>query len=35
MNRNGFNCLTFESKHGAVVTDETTARQIAEAWNAA
>ena len=33
MNRNGFNCLTFASKPGAVVTDEATAKQIAEAWN--
>lgn len=35
MNRNGVNCLTFESKPGAVVTDESNAVQIAEDWNKA
>lgn len=32
-NRNGFNCLTFAEKPGAVVTDEAHARQIADEWN--
>ena len=35
MNCNGVNCLTFESKPGAVVTDESNAVQIAEDWNKA
>ena len=33
MNRNGFNCLTFPDKPGAVVTDEDHAKQIAVEWN--
>ncbi len=33
MNRNGFNCLTFPDKPGAVVTDEKHAKQIADEWN--
>ena len=33
MNRNGFNCLTFSDKPGAVVTTEEWAKQIATEWN--
>jgi hypothetical protein len=33
MNKNGFNCLTFPDKPGAVVTDEAHAHQIANEWN--
>jgi len=33
MNRNGFNCLTFPDKPGAVVTTEDRAKQIADEWN--
>ena len=33
MNKNGFNCLTFPDKPGAVVTDEARAKQIADEWN--
>ena len=33
MNKNGFNCLTFPDKPGAVVTDEAHAKQIADEWN--
>ena len=33
MNRNGFNCLTFPDKPGAVVTNEERAKQIAAEWN--
>ena len=33
MNRNGFNCLTFSDKPGAVVTNEEHAKQIAAEWN--
>jgi hypothetical protein len=33
MNRNGFNCLTFPDKPGAVVTTEERAKQIAIEWN--
>ena len=33
MNANGFNCLTFPDKPGAVVTDEVRAKQIADDWN--
>ena len=33
MNRNGFNCLTFTDKPGAVVTSEARAKQIAAEWN--
>jgi hypothetical protein len=35
MNRNGFNCLTFPDKPGAVVTDYETAKRIADDWNGA
>jgi hypothetical protein len=34
MNVNGFNCLTFPDKPGAVITDEVHAKQIADEWNA-
>jgi hypothetical protein len=33
MNRNGFNCLTFPDKPGAVATSEANAKQIADEWN--
>ena len=33
MNATGFNCLTFKSKPGAVITDFETAQMIAEHWN--
>ena len=33
MNADGVNCLTFESRPGAVVTGEIEAKQIANAWN--
>lgn len=33
MNRNGFNCLTFPDKPGAVVASEEHAKQIADEWN--
>jgi len=33
MNRNGFNCLTFPDKPGAVVTSYEHAQKIAEEWN--
>ena len=33
MNRNGFNCLTFPEKPGAVVTDYESAKAIADEWN--
>ena len=33
MNKNGFNCLTFPDKPGAVVTSEEHAKQIAAKWN--
>jgi hypothetical protein len=33
MNKNGFNCLTFPDKPGAVVTTEERAKQIAVEWN--
>jgi hypothetical protein len=33
MNKNGFNCLTFAEKRGAVMTDEAHAHQIANEWN--
>lgn len=33
MNVNGFNCLTFPDKPGAVVTGEGHAKQIADEWN--
>ena len=33
MNKNGFNCLTFPDKPGAVVTSEEHAKQIATEWN--
>jgi hypothetical protein len=33
MNKNGFNCLTFPDKPGAVVTSESNAKQIADEWN--
>ena len=35
MNATGFNCLTFKSKPGAVITDFETAQMIAELWNKA
>lgn len=33
MNRNGFNCLTFPDKPGAVVTSEANAKKLAVEWN--
>lgn len=33
MNKNGFNCLTFPSKPGAVLTSYNNALRIAELWN--
>jgi hypothetical protein len=33
MNKNGFNCLTFPDKPGAVVTTEDRAKQLADEWN--
>jgi hypothetical protein len=33
INRNGFNCLTFPDKPGAVVTSETNAKRLAAEWN--
>jgi hypothetical protein len=33
MNRNGFNCLTFPDKPGAVVTSEANATRLAAEWN--
>ena len=33
MNRDGFNCLMFSDKLGAVVTNEEHAKQIAAEWN--
>jgi hypothetical protein len=33
MNKNGFNCLSFAEKRGAVVTDEAHAHRIADEWN--
>ena len=33
MNKNGFNCLTFPEKPGAVVTSEAHAEAIADEWN--
>jgi hypothetical protein len=33
MNRDGFNCLTFPDKPGAVVTTFEDAQKIAEEWN--
>ena len=33
MNADGVNCLTFESRPGAVVTGEAEAKLIAEEWN--
>ena len=33
MNKNGFNCLTFPDKPGAVVTSEEHAKQIVAEWN--
>ena len=33
INRNGFNCLTFPNKPGAVVTSETNAKRFAAEWN--
>jgi hypothetical protein len=33
MNKNGFNCLTFPDKPGAVVTSESNAKRIADEWN--
>jgi hypothetical protein len=33
MNANGLNCLTFSDKPGAVVTDEMSAKKIADYWN--
>jgi len=33
MNRNGFNCLRFKSKPGAVITNLATAEAIAGKWN--
>lgn len=33
MNKDGFNCLIFTDKPGAVVTDYEHAKAIADAWN--
>lgn len=33
MNRNGFNCLMFPDKPGAVVTSEAQAKKFADEWN--
>jgi len=33
MNRNGFNCLTFPDKPGAIVTSEENAKILAAEWN--
>jgi len=33
MNRNGFNCLTFPDKPGAIVTSEENAKRLAAKWN--
>lgn len=33
MNAQGFNCLTFPDKPGAIVTDLATAEAIAKEWN--
>ncbi|MCA3694262.1 hypothetical protein [Aquidulcibacter sp.] len=35
MNANGFNCLTFPHKPGAVITSIENARLIADRWNSA
>lgn len=32
-NAQGFNCLTFQNKPGAVFTSEKRAREIADEWN--
>lgn len=33
MNKNGFNCLTFEDNPGAVISDYESCKAIAERWN--